>query len=88
MNSLSTIVVYNYGLKTGAWRQIITTVDEQTINFPYQTGVIIRKVLNEHMKNIEDSSEVLLTICFKLIKPEEEKMAVEAIHDIKLILDL
>lgn len=40
------------------------------------------------MKNIEDESENLLDICFKLIKREDQKSSVEAIHDIKLILDL
>jgi len=56
MNSLSTIVVYNYNLKTKAWREVIKIVDQQASLYTYQTGVIIRKILNEHMKNIEDES--------------------------------
>ncbi len=46
MNSLSTIVVYNYNLKPRSWRQIIKIVDEEAVNYSYQAGVIIRKILN------------------------------------------
>lgn len=76
MNCLSTIVVYNYNLKPRSWRQIIKIVDEQAANYSYQAGVIIRKILNEHMKSIEDESEKLLDICFKLIKSDDQKSSV------------
>ena len=68
MNSLSTIVVYNYNLKPRSWREIIKIIDEYALSYSYQAGVIIRKILNEHMKNIEDEGENLLHLCFKLIR--------------------
>ncbi len=63
-------------------------VDQEAYNFPYQAGVIIRKILNEHMKNIEDSGEIILQICLKLIKPDDYKSSIESIHNIKLCIDI
>lgn len=56
MNSLSTIILYNYNLKPMSWKQALEIVDEQTLKFPEQTGIIVRKILNEHMKGIENES--------------------------------
>lgn len=56
MNCLCTIVLYNYNLKPMAWKQTIQIVDEHAVAYPDQAGTIIRKILNEQMKNIENEN--------------------------------
>jgi hypothetical protein len=54
MNCLTTIVVYYNGLKTLSWRETLKIVEEHTDKYQEQTSVIVRKIVNDKMKGIEN----------------------------------
>lgn len=49
MNCLSTIIMHHYHLKPNTWEVALKIMEEYARAFPYQTGVMIRKILNEKM---------------------------------------
>lgn len=71
MNCITTLVVHHYYLKGESWGLVLAIVQDQTEAYPYQTAVIVRKILSEKMRGIEECEEVLIDICIKLAKSKD-----------------
>ena len=91
MNCITTFVVHYYNLQPGAWTILLEIIDTQAESFPYQGGVMVRKILSEKMNGLSHCPESISDICVKLIKSknnEDSKACVESIHNLKTILQL
>lgn len=81
-------MLYNYALQPRTWKLVLEIVESEVGQFRAQAGVIIRKILNEQMRGLEGETENLLRICLKLVDVADGKSSIEAVHDIKMVLDL
>ena len=46
MNCISTIIMHFYHLKPNTWLLALNIMEDYAEIYPYQTGVMIRKILN------------------------------------------
>ena len=46
MNCITTIVVHHYHVGPKTWRDVIRMIEEHADDYPYQTSVMMRKILS------------------------------------------
>ena len=68
MNCLTTFVVHYYHLRPKAWEIVLRVIRNGAEEFPYQGGVMVRKILSENMVGLDGREECLIQICVQLVR--------------------
>ena len=88
MTCMGMVVVHHYGFKPKTWDYILEIFNEYGEQFKYQTGLIIKKIISEKVRNLDHNVQLIIGICLKQISPSEQKISNEALWSAKSLIDM
>ena len=88
MTCIGMVVVHHYNFQPKTWDFILSIFNEYGEQFKYQTGLVIKKIIGEKVRNLDHNVQLVIGICFRQISASEQKVSNEALWSAKSLIDM